>query len=167
VREFFQLIIQAAGRAGRGSLPGKVIIQTFEPDHPTIVAAVSNKFKAFARYEMEFRKTMEYPPHGRLARIVTSTTNRESAHTAAYRVAEYLNSIRNTKHLNLGEWKLLGPSPAPIEKLRGRYRWHLLIKSKSPKTLSRIATHLNSWKLTQRDIKEFRMTVDIDPIDML
>jgi primosomal protein N' (replication factor Y) len=163
----FQLIIQAAGRAGRGTLPGKVIIQTFEPDHPTIVAAISNKFKAFARYEMEFRKNMEYPPHARLARIVTSTTNRESAHTAAYRVAEYLASIRKTENLDLGEWKLLGPSPAPIEKLRGRYRWHLLIKSKSPKTLSRIATHLNRWKFTQKDIKEFRMTVDIDPIDML
>src|SRR5690606_6743238 len=71
----FQLIVQAAGRAGRGDLPGKVIIQTKEPDHPTIVAATTDRFKAFARYELEYRKKLEYPPHARLARLVSSSTD--------------------------------------------------------------------------------------------
>jgi primosomal protein N' (replication factor Y) (superfamily II helicase) len=163
----FQLIVQAAGRAGRGILPGKVLLQTFEPDHPTIVAAVQNKFKAFARYELEFRKQLEYPPFARLARIVSSSTDREVSQTAAHRVSTYLKSMQAQTANELSPWKILGPSTAPIEKLRGRYRWHLLLKSTSANTLSRIATHLNHWKHTQKDLTDFRLTVDIDPVDML
>ncbi len=163
----FQLIVQAAGRAGRGVLPGKVILQTFAPDHPTIVAAVNNRFKAFARYELEYRKQLEYPPFSRLARVVSSSTDREVSHTAARRILNYLRSLQSNSENDLSPWKILGTSPAPIEKLRGRYRWHLLLKSQSATTLSKIAQHLNSWKFSQKDLKDFRLTVDIDPVDML
>ncbi|HMO18012.1 MAG TPA: primosomal protein N' [Oligoflexia bacterium] len=164
----FQLIVQAAGRAGRGNIPGQVIIQTREPHHPTIVAATTNRFKAFARYELEFRKSLSYPPFGRLARLIISSQNREEAFLGSKRTAEYLGSISSNENQNsLAPWKILGPSIAPIEKLRGRYRWHILIKSESAKTLSTIARHLNQWKRHQKDLKDFRLTVDIDPIDML
>lgn len=163
----FQLIVQAAGRAGRGDLPGKVIIQTKEPDHPTIVAATTDRFKAFARYELEYRKKLEYPPHARLARLVSSSTDREEAFESTKLLAHYLNHLKSNQDESLSEWKILGPSPAPIEKLRGRYRWHILLKSQSAKTLSRIAQHLHTWKHKQKSFKDFRLTIDIDPVDML
>lgn len=167
----FQLIIQASGRAGRGTIPGKVLLQTLSKDHPTVVAAVNNRFKAFARFELEYRKQLEYPPYSRLARIIISSTNKEDAHSAAFRVSNYIKSLKNNSENyadnNSSNWKILGPSLAPIEKLRARYRWHILIKSPSPKILSQLASHLNKWKFEQKDIKDFRLIVDIDPVDML
>jgi primosomal protein N' (replication factor Y) len=162
----FQLITQASGRAGRGAEPGRVIIQTRQPKHPTIVATQTGRFKAFARYELDYRRQLQYPPWGRLMRLVVSSPDPGDAHGAAKAVRAAVEDLA----LALGETdaiNILGPAPAPHERLRGRFRWHLLVKGKSPRALSRLAEALDRWKDAVRGFQDFRLVVDIDPVDML
>ncbi len=161
----FQLITQAAGRAGRGQEPGRVIVQTRQPNHPTIVATVTGRFKAFARFELDQRHGLNYPPWGRLLRIVISSPDLDESFRCAHETAaacrhyceEYLNEETG--------YSILGPSTAPLEKLRGRFRWNILVKSNSQRFISRLAGSLNKWRATLP--KDARVTVDVDPIDML
>ena len=174
----FQLITQAAGRAGRGSEQGRVIMQTREPNHPTIIATVTGRFKAFARYELEYRKTLNYPPYGRLVRLVISSPEaHEAAHAAKITREACEQAIACLQQLDIEEGeagnnqipalRILGPAPAPHERLRGRYRWHILVKARSARTISQFAMMLSSWKASVKGYKDFRMTIDVDPVDML
>jgi primosomal protein N' (replication factor Y) (superfamily II helicase) len=161
----FQLITQAGGRCGRGKDPGRVFVQTREPNHPTIVATVTGRFKAFARYELEFRKGLGYPPYGRLLRLVISSTDRQEACDCTQRVRTVLGEL--VQAIEKSSATILGPAPAPHEKLRGRYRWHILLKSNSAKVVSQIAAALYDWRGTVKDYKDFRLAIDVDPVDML
>jgi len=159
----FQLITQASGRAGRGSIPGRVIIQTREPQHPTLLASANNKFKAFARFELERRQALHYPPFNALMRIVVSSEDLDLAYSSSIRVSQLLSNQDQLSE----SFVVLGPAPAPMERLRGRFRWHLLIKTEKKSTLSRLARALRTWKDAQKEKQEFRLSLDIDPIDML
>ncbi len=189
----YQLITQAAGRAGRGSVAGRVIVQTREPNHPTIVATVTNRFKAFARFELDLRKKLGYPPWGRLLRLIISSTDRAEAARGAEAVENVLrqivrseardrapapgNPIPDTGHPEpeTGNQSpdtgsrtfILGPAVAPLEKISNRYRLHFLVKSPSAKTISYIARELNAWKKTLKGYRELRVAIDVDPVDML
>lgn len=164
----FQLITQAAGRAGRANLVGRVVLQTREPKHPTIVAAVENRFKAFARFELDFRQGLNYPPWGRMMRIIISSQDRQQTVKFAKLVSSATRQILASLTENQNEQpQILGPAPAAIEKLKDRYRYHMLIKASSAKLLSELAQSLQLWKLSQKTQKQFRLVVDIDPLDML
>ncbi len=169
----FQLITQAAGRCGRGKDPGRVFVQTREARHPTIVATVTGRFKAFARYELEFRQKLGYPPYGRLLRLVSSCPDRQEAMEGAQLVRGVLNelvgSLRKEEEAQgtNSSISVLGPAPAPHEKLCGRYRWHLLVKSSSAKVVSQLAAALYNWKSSPKQLKDFRLAIDVDPVDML
>lgn len=163
----FQLIVQASGRAGRGSLPGKVIIQTREANHPTIVAAITNRFKAFARFELEFRKKLQYPPETRLARIIISSPDKMEAFEASQNLKQFLSNLTKSYPKNTPQLKTLGPTSAPIEKLRNRFRFHVLLKSPSAKMLSLVANQIKDWKNRIKGSKDLRVIIDIDPIDMM
>lgn len=165
----FQLITQAAGRAGRANLPGRVVLQTREPKHPTIVAAVENRFKAFARFELDFRQGLNYPPWGRMMRIIVSSQDRQHTAQSAKLVSAATRQILAslTQDNPNDQPHVLGPTPAAIEKLKDRYRYHMLIKANSAKLLSELAQSLQLWKLAQKTQRQFRLVVDIDPLDML
>ena len=160
----YQLITQASGRAGRGEKAGKVIVQTREPNHPTIVATATNRFKAFARYEMEYRESLGYPPHGKLLRLIISSLEQGAAQKMSRTV---LLALKELDEKIDGEINILGPSPAQYEKLRGRYRWNILVKSSSANTLSSLAKSLKKWKFEAKGLPEFRLSCDIDPYDMM
>ena len=160
----FQLITQASGRAGRGSKPGKVLIQTREVNHPTIVATKTNRFKAFARYEMEHREKLNYPPYGKLMRLVISSTSKDDARSMAFHVKEVVVQLLEKTD---EEISVLGPTPAHFEKLRSRYRWNILVKASSSKSLSSLAKSLQVWKSEAKKMPEYRLGIDIDPYDML
>jgi primosomal protein N' (replication factor Y) len=155
----YQLLTQAGGRAGRGEDAGRVFIQTREPKHPTIVAAVTGRFKAFARYEIEFRRKLGYPPIGRLLRLIVSSNSKDEAIEASRVVRKAMDVF--------DEVKVLGPAPCAYERIRGRYRMHLLIKADSPKVISQIANSMRLWKHGVKGFKDFRLAIDVDPIDML
>ena len=161
----YQLIVQASGRAGRGNVQGRVILQTREPNHPTILSAVKNKFQAFAKLELDFREGLSYPPHGRLARIVVSSPDNSETIDVSLSLVNFLNHIKEISPSH--NFSILGPTKAPIERLSGRYRWHLLIKSKSARTLSLLSKEVRNWKGKLKGVKDARIIFDIDPVDML
>ncbi len=119
----FQLITQVAGRAGRGKKKGHVIIQTHQPDHYAIQCATQHDFDTFINHEASFRSNLLYPPFCELTNIILSCTNETQ-------LKQYVSSCKSiiTKFPFADHVKILGPSPAPIEKIRNHFRWRILIK---------------------------------------
>jgi len=149
----FQLLTQVAGRAGRSALGGKVIIQTYHPDHYAIIAASNHDYEGFYRQEMTFRREQRYPPVRRLAKLVYYHTKRPQAESEATRAAgELQNAI---VRLALDDTDLIGPVPCFFSQQRGEYRWQVVVRSPDPALLLRQVPLPPGWRL------------DIDPVDLL
>ncbi|MBU0490960.1 MAG: primosomal protein N' [Chloroflexi bacterium] len=123
----FQLLAQVAGRAGRSSLGGRAIVQTYSPDQYAIQAAARHDYAAFYRQEIAFRREQGYPPFGQLARLVYSHSRNERAEAEAQRMYDALHAWVRAQ--GLGAVTLIGPAPAYIHRLRGRYRWQIVIRA--------------------------------------
>ena len=149
----FQLLTQVAGRAGRGLLGGKVVLQTYQPDHYVIQAASQHDYAGFVARELDFRRLLGYPPFRRLARIVFSDTDAGRAELAARRCARRLQDILEAESGDAGS--LIGPAPCYFPRIDRRYRWHLLLRSADPSAIIRRLGVKNGWQ------------VDLDPIDLL
>jgi primosomal protein N' (replication factor Y) len=149
----FQLLEQVAGRAGRGERPGRVVIQTYTPDHHSIQAAARHDYQAMYRAEIEFRRKLGYPPFGRLARLTFAHTNRDYAQREAAQVARTLSMERDRR--GLPNLDVLGAAPALIPRVRGRWRWNVLLRGADPGGLLNGQTLHRGW------------TVDIDPVSIL
>ncbi len=132
----FQLITQAAGRAGRGELPGKVYIQTYSPDHYTIQLAAKQDYKGFYEQEIQMRNMMEYPPFFQLFSVLITGEKEEDTIQAAV----YLGSVMAYYNQKTG-FSILGPSPAALSKFRGEYRWRILVKGKDGERLKAFAVY--------------------------
>ncbi|MEK7851347.1 MAG: primosomal protein N', partial [Deltaproteobacteria bacterium] len=159
----FQLITQVAGRAGRGDVPGTVVIQTFSPDHYAIHAAAAHDMNGFYEEETRFRKELGYPPFARLISI--KIKGNSEAGTA--KAAEKLGRISDEE---LREWKgitVLGPSQAPIYKIRGKYRWHMLVKGKDSGKLHSFVRNLLLKAGGRPGLKGAELQVDVDPLNMV
>lgn len=119
----YQLLEQVAGRAGRGARAGEVVIQTYRPDHPAVVAAATHDPAAFYESETRDRRELGYPPFGRLADVHVRGRDRAEVATTADAVARALEKqVPDT-------WRVLGPSPSPLARLKGVWRWHVLVKA--------------------------------------
>jgi primosomal protein N' (replication factor Y) len=129
----FQLLTQVAGRAGRERAPGRVIVQTFSPDHYGIRPVRTHDYEAFYAEELGHRATLGYPPFARLVHAVVSAEVEATAAAAADALAAALRNER------LAELEVLGPAPCPLARLRGRHRFQLLVKTAVPETLQRAA----------------------------
>ena len=119
----YQLLEQVSGRAGRGERPGRVVIQTYWPAHPAIVAAAHHDPATFYRAELDDRRALGYPPFGRLANILVWGKVRREVASACDVVAAQIGERLPD------DWQLLGPSPAPLARLKDVWRWHLLVKA--------------------------------------
>ena len=153
-----QLFTQLSGRAGRGDVPGKGYIQTYEPDHYVFDYVRKHDYKGFYQREIELRKELSYPPFSKLIRIILSFKTRDIAKKTAKDISDRL------KRLKIRGADVLGPAPAPIEKIRNLWRWHLILKGKNSKTLRQNALEILA---TIKDIKNVRVDVDVDPINLL
>ncbi len=157
----FQLITQVAGRTGRGEKPGKVFVQTYSPDHPSIQSASKHDFVGFAAAELGHREKFGYPPYGALARIIVRGPVESVAEAFADQIA---SSIKKHRELLGKETRVLGPAVPPIARLRGMFRFHLMLSSDEAASLNRLLLRV------QADLhppKEVQYVIDIDPIDML
>jgi primosomal protein N' (replication factor Y) len=154
----FQLFTQLAGRAGRGDVPGRAYIQTYEPEHYVFDYVTDHDYKGFYEKEIIFRKELSYPPFGKLVRIILSFKTKEKAKKIVSGIAARVSRIKPRGI------EILGPAPAPIEKIRNLWRWHMVLKGKNAKALRQTAS-LILEKLT--DIKEVRIDIDVDPINLL
>ncbi|HEV2215716.1 MAG TPA: primosomal protein N', partial [Terracidiphilus sp.] len=151
----FQLITQVSGRAGRGQLPGRVIVQTYYPDHYAIVAASNHDFESFAARELKFRQWMHYPPMGVLANVLVQSEERGEAQGWSAGLGNWLGAHAN------GDLRILGPCEAPIARIRNVYRYHLVLKAASRKavnaTLRALLAHAVSAGIPSRNL-----VVDVD-----
>ncbi len=160
----FQLLTQVAGRAGRGEALGEVIIQTFNPDHYSIVKAKDHDFIGFYQEEIQFRKALGYPPFSRLInfRLIGNSERRTKA------MAEEMGRIGREllKKYERGI-ELLGPSLAPFSKMRGKFRWQMLVKGKNSAWLHQFARELASRLQTETRGKGVELDIDVDPVFIL
>jgi primosomal protein N' (replication factor Y) len=159
----FQLLTQVAGRAGRGPAGGDVIIQTSLPDHYAVRFAVTHDYDGFAARELEERAGPLYPPHNRLANLVVSARDEVKVQEAADTAANWLLGLLDARGIETVD--LLGPAPCPIDRIRRRWRWHLVLKSNDSAALGRVlayfATHFD------RPAGDLRLEIDRDPVSLL
>lgn len=155
----FQLITQVAGRAGRGEIPGKVIVQSYFPSHYAVESSKHQNYDAFYEKEIKFRANLQYPPFLSLANIVISSGNRNKASEAIKDLASYLRKIQQDY------LKILGPSPCPIYKKANKFRFHLIIKLLRRETGKEIIK--KGLEYFQRKYSNLQIYCDIDPISLL
>jgi primosomal protein N' (replication factor Y) len=149
----FQLLVQVAGRAGRARIPGRVIVQTFSPEHPAIRFAATYDYQGFYRWEIAIREAAGYPPFRRLAHLLVSHQDRAQAQGEASRI---LGALAKAGPAGL---ELLGPAPSIPERVRGAYRWSLLMKMPPEARPGPLITQvLNDVSPCKADV-----TVDVDP----
>lgn len=167
----FQLFTQLAGRAGRGDVPGEVYIQTYEPFHYVFDYVRDHDYEGFYQNEIELRKELSYPPFSKLIRVILSFKNKDSAVKIIKDISGRIPPLSPPltkggirEGMAKDEIEILGPSPAPIEKIRNLWRWHFILKGKNSKSLRHAALELLE---TIKDIKNLRVDVDVDPINML
>ncbi len=154
----FQLFTQLAGRAGRGDVTGRAIIQTYEPEHYVFEYVRHHDYKGFYQKEILQRKELSYPPFGKLIRILLSFKTRERA---AEIVRDLSAGIRDMDHKGI---EILGPSPAPIERIKNLWRWHMILKGKNSRALRKTASLIIE---KTGGIKDMKISVDVDPINLL
>lgn len=149
----FQLLTQVAGRAGRGLLGGRVVVQTYHPDHYAIVAASAHDYAAFYARELDFRREQGYPPFRRLARLLYEDASPSRAQSRAEELADELRKALSRR--GLAETDLIGPAPSFFSRVRDRYRWQLLLRHPDPAEFLRAVALPRGWR------------VDVDPVSVL
>lgn len=156
----FQLLTQVAGRAGRGELPGKVLVQSYHTDHYAVQLGAAQDYNGFYEKEMHFRRLMHYPPFVALTNVVV----RDRKLDAAIRVSKMLQSFfAGKKTSNL---RALGPAPAPIARLKGDYRFHFLLKSPDRRAMQKLLRELAAYTGQER-IPAGTVLVDVDPLSLI
>ena len=150
----FQLVTQAAGRVGRGARPGLVAVQTSRPDHEAIRAAVKQDHPAFADAELRFRKAFRYPPYTHLLLALFADVELSKAHHAAGAAFAALASAAVARDI-----RILGPAPAPLERLKGLWRYHLLVKAEKREAIAEAGRLLAALPDPPR--------LDVDPQNLL
>jgi primosomal protein N' (replication factor Y) len=146
----FQLLSQVAGRAGRGAVPGQVIIQTYNPEHYAIRAAAAHNYRLFYEQEINFRRQFHEPPFTQLASLLYTNTNDHRCIEETTKIAGRIKEERDS--LGLAGIEVLGPAPAYIHRLRGRYRWQVIVRGLGLSPFLQSITFPLGW------------TVDIDPV---
>jgi primosomal protein N' (replication factor Y) len=161
-----QLVTQVSGRSGRGQLGGRVVVQTSTPEHPSIRAAVVHDYEAFVRSELPIREALVYPPFGSVVRLVVRGLNEERVREWATHLAERLRAEAAACGVAEGQAaiRVLGPAPAPIPRLRERFRWHLQVLGPDGVILRGLVRRATAGLKTPADLA---WIVDVDPVDML
>lgn len=164
----FQLITQVSGRAGRhvkaGEDPGQVIVQTYNPEHASLVAAQTHNFEKFAEEELKIRQELYYPPFGRLATVRIQGADLSRLRQACQLISQRAESLKQ-RFEAYQALEVLGPSEAPLAKLRNQYRFQMLLKARDPSSLHRFCHQLLSdEKWIPSGVK---MSLDVDPLHLL
>ena len=157
----FQLLTQVAGRAGRGELPGRVIIQTYHPEHYALVNASAQDYDGFYRHEIEFRRTMHYPPFSALINVLVRDKDYERAMKTAAQLGTELREAGRDSAV-----RVLGPAPAPLARLKGEHRFQILIKARRRKS-AREALDRAMERCIALGHKPRSISVEVDPVSLM
>jgi primosomal protein N' (replication factor Y) len=163
----FQLLAQVAGRAGRGVAPGRVILQTYNPDHFAILSATHQDFEAFYHQEISFRKSLNYPPFSRMVQLKISGKDQEKTRQHAQAIGDLCHTLRKNNHSFLKSLEILGPIEASLPKIAKRYRWQILLKCPSIKQLHRFLHRIWFEKKANIRIRDVKVVLDVDPFFMM
>jgi primosomal protein N' (replication factor Y) len=154
----FQLVAQVAGRTGRGDRPGRVLVQTYCPDHPAILHAAGHDYEGFARSELPQREKYGAPPFGRIARLIARGAEEGTVFDYLKKLGE---GLRQSADASV---RILGPAPAPILKIRNLYRFHLQARSANVRRLQALLRAMPGRFPPPRGVE---LAIDVDPISML
>jgi primosomal protein N' (replication factor Y) len=156
----FQLLTQVSGRAGRGDLPGNVLIQSYYPEHYAIQCAAGHDYRGFVKKEMQYRKWMHYPPHAVLANIIIQSPQLEEASGWATSLGKRFASMQ------LEQVRVLGPASAPIVRIKRIYRFHLLLKAEKRQALAR-TLRAGLAEAEALGIPRRNLIVDVDAVNLM
>jgi primosomal protein N' (replication factor Y) len=159
----FNLLTQVAGRSGRSKKGGTVIVQTYAPEHYSILAARNHDYESFYREEIAAREAVMYPPFTAAASVLVKGPDEEGVIQAAHGLADMMNDLKGK---GFDEVDVIGPAPAPISRIRGKYRWHLLVKSPEREKLTAFLREAIS-RITPKLTGGMDVIVDVDPISLL
>ena len=148
----FQVLTQVAGRAGRGILGGHAIMQTYMPKHHAIVSAAAHDYDGFYNQEIQLRRHHNYPPFGKLARLVGVNISASRIESDAQSIAVDIRGRIQKYRANSTD--VIGPAPCFFSRTRGKYRWHVILRGPDPAELANI-TLPNGWRL------------EVDPLSLL
>jgi primosomal protein N' (replication factor Y) len=158
----FQLLVQVAGRAGRGDVPGRVLVQTWDPEHPSVALAARHDVDGFLERELAARRELGYPPLSRAALVRVDAADEKQAQDAAQTLAR---AARDTEAARNGSVLVQGPAPAPIVRLRARWRFRLMLRAARREPLR---TVLRSIERARAELpREVRSSIDVDPVQLL
>jgi len=155
----FQLLTQVAGRAGRGNIPGIVLIQTINPDHYAVRMAAAQDYAAFYQKELHFRRMMHYPPFSAMANVLVRAEKQE----AAMRMSSELGLLLNPPPEKL---KIMGPAEAPVPRLKNEYRYQFLVKAASRKVLNALLQRIRAFALEHK-WGATALVIDVDPLTLM
>jgi len=155
----FQLLTQVAGRAGRGTLPGTVLVQTINPDHYAIRLAAAQDYQAFYEKELNFRRMMMYPPFSAMANVLVRSEKKEMA----MRMSSELGILLNPPPEKL---RIMGPAEAPVPRLKNEYRYQFLVKASSRKVLNELLQAVRKYAVDHK-WGATALVIDVDPLTLM
>ena len=161
----FQLVVQAAGRAGRAELPGKVLLQTLRASHPVVTAAIAQDYKAFAERELSFRRQHAYPPFARMIALELNSPDQPRLVELCRRMEAWAEQMALMQPELVAKVRLLGPSVPPIERVRSRYRRTMIFSSDLTQPLRQlVGMFLATFQKLPADV---RLRIDVDPQSLI
>ena len=169
----FSLLTQVAGRSGRAELEGKVVIQTYMPDHYCISAAQNHDYLGFYAQEVEARGVLRYPPFSHVGTLLLRGTDEKQVEEAAHAVRDQLQVWQTDpapaaqSDEREADVDILGPAPAPLSKIEGKFRWHFLLRSSSVERISQLLKHLTDEPPVAIKSNAIEFVIDIDPTSIL
>jgi primosomal protein N' (replication factor Y) (superfamily II helicase) len=158
----FQLLTQVAGRAGRGIIPGQVLIQTYHPEHYSLLHARRQDYQSFYQQEINFRQSLYYPPFSVLVNIIVQDQDLARSQALAGEIVRLLRQAAGDDRLT----RVLGPAPAPLSRLRQQHRFQILVKARS-RTRAREVLDLAFANIDKKQYDPKRAAVDVDPVYLL
>jgi primosomal protein N' (replication factor Y) len=158
----FQILTQVSGRGGRGDSPGAVVIQTFNPDHYAIRRAKHHHYEGFYADELPLRKALFYPPFSRIINLQISCLRQADGKKGIERIGRLVRELSGMKSLQ-GRIDIIGPAEAPVSKMKGRYRWQILLRGTNAWSLKTLAREVIA-KAGNRDLE---IRADVDPVSFM
>ena len=158
----FQLLVQVAGRAGRGDMPGRVLVQTWDPEHPAVALAARHDVDAFLERELADRHELGYPPFTRCALVRVDAVDEGEAREACVHLAQV---ARRCDAARAGDVVVQGPAPSPIARVRNRWRFRVMLRSAARPPLRAVLARIDEAR--ESLARGVRASIDVDPVQLL
>jgi primosomal protein N' (replication factor Y) len=162
----FQLMTQVSGRAGRGDKPGTVYIQTYNPENYAIQALAVGDYDRFYENEAALREALDYPPFCELINVIMTAGSEEAVRREADDIAASLQEAGESGALT-GVREILGPAPAPLSKIKNKYRMHIVMKTDGSPAPRAFLRELSGHKRNRQTVSGASLTIDVDPVSLL